>query len=114
MIAVATTAAAAMLDAPAATHSSSHEGTVLALGDSAPFGYITRAGFQYVNADNFIAYPQYLALLRHEDAVNAACPGETTGSFLSLTAIDNGCRAYRAVAPLHVSYASTQLEFAAS
>jgi lysophospholipase L1-like esterase len=113
-VALAAAAGSAMPAALAATDSSSHEGTVLALGDSAPFGYITRAGFQYVNADNFIAYPQYLGLLRHEDAVNASCPGETTGSFFSLTAIDNGCRAYRAAAPLHVSYASTQLEFATS
>jgi lysophospholipase L1-like esterase len=114
MLALATTAAAAVLDAPAATAASRHEGTVLALGDSVAFGYITRAGFQYVNPDNFIGYPQYLGLLRQKDTVDAACPGETTGSFLSSTAIDNGCRAYRAAAPLHVTYGSTQLEFATS
>jgi hypothetical protein len=80
VIALATTAALAIPDAPAATHFSSDEGTVLALGDSVAFGYITRAGFQYVNPDNFIGYPQYVGLLRHKDTVDAACPGETTGT----------------------------------
>ncbi len=36
-------------------------GEVLALGDSIAFGYITRAEPQYVNARNFVGYPQYLA-----------------------------------------------------
>jgi lysophospholipase L1-like esterase len=51
-------------------------------------------------------------LLLHAKPVNAACPGETTGSFLSSASVDNGCRAYRAAAPLHVSYGTTQLGFA--
>jgi lysophospholipase L1-like esterase len=86
----------------------------LALGDSVSFGFITNAGFEYVDPENFIGFPDYIgqALKRHTS--NAACPGETSGSFLSSTAPDDGCRFYRSQAPLHVSYASTQLDFAVS
>ncbi len=88
-------------------------GAHLALGDSVAFGFITQAGFEYINADNFIGFPSYIGqdLKFNSDA---ACPGETTGSFLSSTAPDNGCRDYRKQFPLHVSYASTQRDFALS
>jgi hypothetical protein len=33
----------------------------LALGDSVVFGYITQAGFEYGNPDNFVGYPDYAA-----------------------------------------------------
>jgi lysophospholipase L1-like esterase len=89
-----------------------HHGRILALGDSVVFGYITQAGYAYVNARNFVGYPDYLAGALEQDAVNASCPGETTGSFLSSSAPDNGCRQFRKAAPLHVPYAGTQLEFA--
>ena len=46
------------------------------------------------------------------DTANAACPGETSSSFISSTGADNGCRGFRANFPLHVSYTSTQLDFA--
>jgi hypothetical protein len=32
----------------------------LALGDSVSFGFITNAGFEYVNRENFIAFPNYV------------------------------------------------------
>jgi lysophospholipase L1-like esterase len=48
----------------------------------------------------------------HLRAVNASCPGETTGSFISGTLPDNGCRSFRSTAPLHVAYAGSQLAFA--
>lgn len=86
----------------------------LALGDSVTFGFITQAGFEYVNPDNFVGFPNYVGLESKLNASNAACPGETTGSFLSSTAPDNGCRGFRAAAPLHVAYTSTQLDFALS
>jgi lysophospholipase L1-like esterase len=90
------------------------DGLYLALGDSVSFGYITQAGFEYINADNFVGYPAYIGhALRLNPAV-ASCPGETTGSFLSSSAADTGCRAYRTHAPLHVMYASTQLQYATS
>jgi lysophospholipase L1-like esterase len=85
----------------------------LALGDSVSFGFITQAGFEYVNADNFIGFPTYAGQGAKLNVINAACPGETTGSFLSSGAPDDGCRQFRtAGAQSHVSYTSTQLDFA--
>jgi lysophospholipase L1-like esterase len=85
----------------------------LALGDSVSFGFITQAGFEYVNANNFIGFPTYAGQGAKLNLINAACPGETTGSFLSSTAPDDGCREFRAAgAQLHVAYSSTQLAFA--
>jgi lysophospholipase L1-like esterase len=86
----------------------------LVLGDSVAFGYIASVGFEYfyTDADNFIGFANDLGRRLDLDVVNASCPGETTGSFLSATAPDNGCRAYRGLFPLHVDYKSTQLEFA--
>ena len=86
----------------------------LALGDSVVFGFITQAGFEYVNPTNFIGFPDYVGRDLMLNDVNAACPGETTASFLSATAPDLGCRAFRSQAPLHVSYGSTQSSFALS
>ena len=85
----------------------------LALGDSVTFGFITQAGFEYVNADNFIGFPTYAGQSAKLNVVNAACPGETTGSFLSSAAPDDGCREFRTLGgQLHVPYNSTQLAFA--
>jgi lysophospholipase L1-like esterase len=84
----------------------------LALGDSITFGFIANAGFAYLNPDNFIGFPTYISQGLRMEAVNASCPGETTGSFFSATAPDNGCRFFRSLAPLHVAYNSTQAEFA--
>jgi lysophospholipase L1-like esterase len=86
----------------------------LALGDSVTFGFITNAGFEYVNPENFIGFPDYVGQPLKLHSSNAACPGETSGSFLSSTAPDDGCRFYRSQAPLHVGYTSTQLDFAVS
>jgi len=84
----------------------------LALGDSVPFGFIAADGFAYVNPDNFIGYPDYVGRDLRFQTTDAACPGETSSSFISPTGIDSGCRAFRASFPLHVSYTSTQLDFA--
>jgi lysophospholipase L1-like esterase len=84
----------------------------LALGDSVSFGFITNAGFEYVNPENFVAFPNYVGQALKFSTNNAACPGETSGSFLSSGAPDDGCRFYRSQVPLHVSYSSTQLDFA--
>ena len=67
----------------------------LALGDSVSFGFITQAGFEYVNANNFIGFPTYVGQDAKLNFVNAACPGETTGSFLSSLAPDDGCSEFR-------------------
>jgi lysophospholipase L1-like esterase len=87
-------------------------GSMLTLGDSVVFGYITQDGPAYVNPDNFIGYPEIAGGALRLDPVNASCPGETTAGFLSLTAADNGCRPFRARFPLHESYTSTQMDFA--
>ncbi len=87
----------------------------VALGDSVPFGFIDQAGFEYYNPTNFVAYADYAGLNLSLNLVNAACPGETTSSFISPTGPDNGCRFYRSLFPLHVVYGSaksTQLAFA--
>src|SRR5216684_4227401 len=63
----------------------------LALGDSVSFGFITNAGFEYVNPENFIGFPDYVGQALKLQTRNAACPGETSGSFLSSTAPDDGC-----------------------
>jgi hypothetical protein len=86
----------------------------LAFGDSVSFGFITNAGFEYVNPENFIGFPDYVGQTLKLHSSNAACPGETSGSFLSSTAPDDGCRFYRSQVPLHLNYTSTQLDFAVS
>ena len=105
---VAGAAGLAFATPPAAPGNSSY----LALGDSIAFGYITQAGYAYVNPSNFVGYPEYTGGDLRLDTANSACPGETTSSFLSSTAADNGCRGFRHKFPLHVSYPSTQLDYA--
>ena len=94
----------------------------LALGDSVVFGYRPSAitpPADYLNPNNFVGYPEYLDRLPGVQATNAACPGETTGSFIDVTAQNNGCETnvdgtpgYRAYFPLHVNYSGSQLDFA--
>jgi lysophospholipase L1-like esterase len=97
--------------ASAATPAEDHDKYV-ALGDSVVFGFITNAGFEYVNPDNFIGWPTYVGQALRFNTADAGCPGETTGSFLSLSAADTGCRSFRSQFPLHVPYVTTQLNFA--
>jgi lysophospholipase L1-like esterase len=94
---------------PASAHSDARGG-YLALGDSVPFGFDPRADAS--DADNFIGYPEIVAKQLHLADVNAACSGEATGGFLSLTGTDNVCRPYRSAYPLHVEYSGTQMAFA--
>jgi|SRR5215469_2763129 len=98
--------------ASAAKPAEAQHGPYLALGDSVSFGFITHAGFEYLNADNFIGFPKYIGQDLRFAVTNAACPGETTGSFLSSSGVDNGCRFYRSHAPLHARYTTAQLDFA--
>jgi lysophospholipase L1-like esterase len=103
--------AGAVTSAPATPFLDQDDGSFLALGDSVPFGYIASDGYAYVNPKNFVGYPDYVGGERL-NTTNAACPGETSSSFVSSTGADNGCRAFRTTFPLHVSYTSTQLDFA--
>jgi lysophospholipase L1-like esterase len=86
------------------------DGGYLALGDSVPFGFSPLLNPK--DADNFIGYPEIVADHLGIDDVNATCPGEATGGFLSLTGTDNVCRPYRAASPLHVEYKTSQMAFA--
>jgi lysophospholipase L1-like esterase len=90
-------------------HSGAH---ALALGDSIAFGLINQAGHQFVNAANFISYPDYVGSALHLEVSNASCPGETSGSLLDASAVDHGCRGFRGAFPLHAAYDSTQLAYA--
>ncbi len=92
--------------------SASSEGiSYLALGDSVPFGF-SPVPTLWPNASNFIGYPEIVAQRLNIEDVNATCPGEATGGFLSLTGTDNSCRPFRSHFPLHVAYSTSQMDFA--
>ncbi len=83
----------------------------LALGDSVPFGW-RDALADSTEPWRFVGYPQLLAFGLGMRVLDAACPSEASGSFLSAQAPDDGCRAYRATHDLHVEYGGTQLAYA--
>ncbi len=89
-----------------------HGSSMLALGDSVVYGYITADGPAYLNPSNFLGYPEIVGDALRLDVANASCPGETTSGFLSLTGDDNGCRTFRANFPLHERYTTTQFDYA--
>lgn len=100
----------------------------LALGDSVPFGYREATNLpqpDYTRPGTFVGYPEVLAANLGLKLTNAACPGETTSSFLNRTAASNGCEShydatsktevaggYRTLYPLHASYTGSQWAFA--
>jgi len=94
----------------------------LALGDSVTFGYEEPNSVptpDYTNASNFTGFPEVIASDLGVTDANAACPGETSSSFIDDTAQSNGCETepggspgYRAAYPLHVSYPGSQLKYA--
>jgi lysophospholipase L1-like esterase len=98
----------------------------LALGDSTTFGYreLTNAPTpDRTDAASFRGYPELVGQMLDLKVVNASCPGETTGSFIDVTAQSNGCEAnsdgvaaagYRTNYPLHESYPNSQLAYAKS
>ena len=89
------------------------EERLLALGDSIAFGYNPFGDFS--KDKNFVGYPEVLKSDHAVDALkNSSCPGESSASFFSTTAPDNGCRSYRSKYPLHVNYGQhdTQLDYA--
>jgi lysophospholipase L1-like esterase len=98
------------------THASSsaeEPGTYLALGDSVPFGFRGGEPDAYSDPDNFVGYPDLVAEELDLELLNAACPGETTTSFLDAKGQSNGCTntvesqfGYRTAYPLHVQYDS--------
>lgn len=106
------TAVAALLPFVSVQACAGANGSLLALGDSVVFGFTERKSDAYHRPDIFIGYPQLVGSQLQLKAVNASCPGETTASFTSATAVDNGCRAYRATNPLHVKFDEAQSDFA--
>lgn len=109
ILAVLVAASLSLLGAvPASAESEGHG--YLALGDSVPFGFSPLKDPHH--ADNFVGYPEIVAAELNIEDVNATCPGEATGGFLSLSGTDNVCRPYRAAFPLHVDYSTTQMAFA--
>lgn len=89
----------------------------LALGDSVPFGFREAANKptpDYTKPDTFVGYPEDVAADLSLKLTNAACPGETSASFIDVTAPSNGCEppGYRSLFPLHVAYSGSQLDFA--
>ena len=106
-----------------------HNFTYLALGDSVPFGMnvnlVPPLSTVKPTPSEFIGYPETVAnldrLIGLNTLINAACPGETSGSFLDITVPDNGCNsphvapdvpAFKPTYGLHVSYAEAQMAFA--
>jgi lysophospholipase L1-like esterase len=136
MVAVAGLALAASTVAPAFGSSSgarSHRLPVvagsryLALGDSVPFGYREPTSIPTPNfhrPKTFVGYPEDVAANLGLTLTNAACPGETTASFINDKAQSNGCEntftkgakptpgGYRTFYRLHHAYQGSQLAFA--
>jgi GDSL-like Lipase/Acylhydrolase family len=81
--------------------------TYLALGDSVPFGMNITLVPPYSSTlptpSEFVGYPETIAnidqLIGLKTLLNAACPGETSGSFLNTAVLDNGCNSPHVVAP---------------
>ena len=113
LVALAAAAALALVALPA---SAKHDTNYLALGDSYAFAYnpLVVAHGGAGNPANFSGYADNLAAALGTTVTNAACPGETSGSMISGTLPDNGCRFYRSHFPLHTSYSGSQLAFAVS
>jgi lysophospholipase L1-like esterase len=98
--------------------------TYLALGDSVAFGYresATSPRPDYNQAGSFVGYPGDIGRDLGLKVTNAACPGETTSSFIDTAAVSNGCETnpdgapgYRSTFPLHVAYSGSQLAYAES
>jgi lysophospholipase L1-like esterase len=77
---------------------------------------------EYRNAAHFVGYPELVGKDLGLSVINASCPGETTASFLDVTAPSNGCEnrpgsgsGFHDDFPLHVAYDSptqSQLRYA--
>jgi lysophospholipase L1-like esterase len=107
------------------------DSTYLALGDSIPFGMNITLLPPYSQTlpkpSEFVGYPEVVAAAQHlltsNKEVNAACPGETSGSFLDTSVPDNGCNsahvdptepAFKTTVGLHTAYTGAQMDFAMS
>jgi hypothetical protein len=83
--------------------------TFLSLGNSIAFGYSPLVGPPNLPS-SYVGYPEVIAS-KGNKVTNASCPGETSSSFFSTDAPDNGCRAFKAATALHADYETTQIVF---
>ena len=89
----------------------------LALGDSVSFGFnpfVVPLG----DLSDYYGYPQFVSASVKLNLANASCVGETSTSFLEVTAPDLGCHEWRAAElPLFVTYSGlsqSQADYAVS
>src|SRR5580704_13227580 len=89
----------------------------LALGDSIAFGFSPLLSYD-PPFTQFVGYPESAGAADGLPVWNAACPGETSGSFLDPAQPDNGCHSPPSYFDqgLHVAYgtATSQIEYATS
>jgi lysophospholipase L1-like esterase len=90
LIAVVVGGCAAQPSESTETSAITTSGTYLALGDSIAFGFNPNLAYA-APFTQFVGYPEVTASARSLGVANAACPGETSGSFLDAAAPDNGC-----------------------
>jgi lysophospholipase L1-like esterase len=107
VLTIAVAVALALVATPALADESP---TYLAMGDSVPFGFSPLVSPR--DADGFVGYPEDLAGVLDVGVRNVSCPGETSGSLISITAADNGCQSFRSIGDLHVNYKGSQLSYA--
>ncbi len=110
--------------------------TYLALGDSVPFGMnvtlLPPYSQRMPKPADFVGYPEAVAAAVHVSELNASCPGETSGSFLNTSVLDNGCNSphvvplpspalppvilppFKTSIGLHAAYTVAQMDFAVS
>lgn len=104
----------------------------LALGDSIPFGLnpTLLAGPALPTPNQFVGFPEIMRDFspRIRTLVNPSCPGETSASFLNVSAPDNGCNhphlqpgqtppqlpPFKTTIGLRVPYTGSQAAFAVS
>ena len=96
--------------APATPPTPRPRGHYVALGDSVPFGLSPLLALG--DPARYVGYPELAAKQLHLSLSNLACPGQTSGGFLSTTGTDNGCFPFRSAAHLHVDYPGAQLDAA--
>lgn len=100
-----------LLHAP--TAQARHSVPYLALGDSVPYGWDVVTQPVTSDPSAHVGYPEVLAGRFPLAVTNAACPGETSSSFLDPLAPDNGCDDVRALAGIKADWGDgTQLDFA--
>jgi lysophospholipase L1-like esterase len=105
-------------DSTASTSSALGAGApYLALGDSIAFGFSPLLPYE-PPFTQFVGYPESAGAAEGLRVWNAACPGETSGSFLDPAQPDNGCHSAPSyfAQGLHVPYgtATSQIEYATS